>query len=758
MRSIVRTLLLCTLALISCTKEKKDRAAPVVTAFAVPAATPTLTTPITALTATDDVAVTGYLVTESATPPSASDPGWSATPPRSFTLAGRGPRTLHAWAKDAAGHVSAAATASVDATARVTVLFTTDEHSHLFATPEVDDFPLASAAGSGALVGGVARRATLLEAERAAAAGRAADTLTVSSGDFSQGTLASAAFLAFAPDLAVMKKLGYDAVALGNHEFDLGPAALAAAIGAAGANLPPLVLTNAFFDAASAADDALASLYGPTKAIAPSRVLQVPSGLKVGVVAVMGVGAGTDAAASAPLGFWDPAAGTSAAARFASIILNVQQAVTALRLQGVDAVIALGHGGIGATPDVLGEDELLAANVTGIDLVVSGHTHLSTPAPRLVQDPAGRSVPVVQAKAYGEEVGRVELVFDGGSRPALDPARTAFLRVDDRILATANPAILGVLDATMAYLEAGAGAGPSFLERALTHVEGTPVTDDPAFAGTLYFRPLCHTSFDVVGLGTGETNGMNLDTDAMLAAARGAGPTIAALQSRGSIRADLQVGATGRLTFADVYDVVPLGGDPTVVVTGGPAAVAAALTEVPGYPLVRFWLSTAELRAALEASLLMSTRDPDYFLGPSGLAVQYDPTRAPFDPAAPLGPGWVTRVATVDEAGAETGVLYDVAQAGVLGTHFLGDPTALQPVAATYYVASFAQLAGVTLRDSLGAPTTPAAAILRRGDGSAVKDHESLAAFIRDQCAANGGELPARYGGVVPRRMVPTAP
>jgi 2',3'-cyclic-nucleotide 2'-phosphodiesterase (5'-nucleotidase family) len=469
----------------------------------------------------------------------------------------------------------------------------------------------------------------------------------------------------------------------------------------------------------------------------------------------MGIGAATAAAASTPLSFWDPAAlPTVPTARFDSIVVRVQQAVTALRDQDkVHAVVVLGHGGIGLTPQTPGDDELLAASVTGIDLVVSGHTHLSTPAPRLVQDPEGRSVPVVQARAYGEEVGRVALVFDGVARPVLDSSRTAFLPVDDRILPTADAAVRGVLDATLAYLEAGAGT--SFLERALGHVEGSTVAHDPAFLGSLYFRPLCHTSFDVLGLGTGETNGMNLDTDAMLEAARFVGTTVAALQNRGSIRADLSVGRTGSITFADVYDVVPLGADPTVVVTGSPAAQAAALTQIPGYPLVRYWLTTAELRAALEASLLMATRDPDYFVGPSGLAVAYDPARAPFDLSAPLGPGWITRIATVDGVGTETGVLYDVAQAGLGGTHFLVDPAAPQPVVATYYVASFAQLAGVTLRNAAGAAITPAAAILRRGDGSAVKDHEALAKYVKDQCAANGGELPTRYGGAVPRRMVP---
>jgi hypothetical protein len=301
----------------------------------------------------------------------------------------------------------------------------------------------------------------------------------------------------------------------------------------------------------------------------------------------------------------------------------------------------------------------------------------------------------------------------------------------------------------------GPGAPASFLERALTHVEGATVVDDPDVLGDLYFRSLCHTSFDVVGVGVGETNGMNLDTDAMLAAARGVGETVVALQNRGSIRSDLRVGQTGDVTFADVFDVVPLGGDPTVVVSSDPAAAAAVLPQLPGYPLARFFTSTVELRAALEVSLLQSMRDPDFFVGPGGLVVEYDVARAPFELASPLGPGWITRVAVVDGAGIETGILYDVSQDGTLGTHFIGDPTALQPVVSTFYVASFAQLAGVTLRNASGVPVTPAEAILRRPDGSAVKDHEALAKFIRGQCAANGGEMPARYGASVPRRMLP---
>src|SRR4051794_20309128 len=52
----------------------------------------------------------------------------------------------------------------------VVVLFTSDEHSHLFAfSPEVDDYPLATSKGTGKLLGGVPRRATVIARERKAA-------------------------------------------------------------------------------------------------------------------------------------------------------------------------------------------------------------------------------------------------------------------------------------------------------------------------------------------------------------------------------------------------------------------------------------------------------------------------------------------------------------------------------------------------------------------------------------------------------------
>jgi hypothetical protein len=90
-----------------------DTTAPKVELFSIPSAATSLTVSITGFTATDGVGVTGYMVTESSTAPLATSTGWSATAPTSYTFTSAGTKTLYAWAKDAAGNVSASKSASV---------------------------------------------------------------------------------------------------------------------------------------------------------------------------------------------------------------------------------------------------------------------------------------------------------------------------------------------------------------------------------------------------------------------------------------------------------------------------------------------------------------------------------------------------------------------------------------------------------------------------------------------------------------------
>ena len=90
-----------------------DLTLPIVTSFTIPSTSTSLTVSVSSFTATDNNAVTGYLLTESSSSPLSSDGGWSGTAPTSYTFTSQGAKTLYAWVKDAAGNVSASMSGSV---------------------------------------------------------------------------------------------------------------------------------------------------------------------------------------------------------------------------------------------------------------------------------------------------------------------------------------------------------------------------------------------------------------------------------------------------------------------------------------------------------------------------------------------------------------------------------------------------------------------------------------------------------------------
>jgi CSLREA domain-containing protein len=101
--------------------EYADASIPTVTAFTVTSLTNSLTIPIMAFTASDDATLTGYMVTETSTPPPAGAAGWTASAPTTYTVGSAGSYTLYPWVKDAVGNVSAvygsSASVTVDKTA-----------------------------------------------------------------------------------------------------------------------------------------------------------------------------------------------------------------------------------------------------------------------------------------------------------------------------------------------------------------------------------------------------------------------------------------------------------------------------------------------------------------------------------------------------------------------------------------------------------------------------------------------------------------
>ena len=83
-----------------------DNTPPVISAFSVPTTSSSLTIPISTFKATDNIGVTGYLLTETASNPLTGTEGWTALVPSDYVFPSAGSKTLYAWVKDAAGNVN----------------------------------------------------------------------------------------------------------------------------------------------------------------------------------------------------------------------------------------------------------------------------------------------------------------------------------------------------------------------------------------------------------------------------------------------------------------------------------------------------------------------------------------------------------------------------------------------------------------------------------------------------------------------------
>ena len=264
---------------------------------------------------------------------------------------------------------------------RITVIYMNDFHSR---HEPVDARALACRPGAPAAdcLGGAAHLATAIRRIRAdaAAAGRA--VLLLDAGDQFQGSLFYTAWHGDA-ELAVMHELGTEAMAVGNHEFDNGPANLARFVRAA--RFPVL---SANVDASR--EPALAGLLRPW-------TMLHKDGLAIAVVGLTTLETPVGSSPGANVRFDDPAAALAREAAQARAI-------------GASFVIALSHLGVA-------EDRALAGTVPGVDLILGGHSHTllsdserggAGPAHQAITGPAGTSL-VLQAACFGRYVGRLDL-------------------------------------------------------------------------------------------------------------------------------------------------------------------------------------------------------------------------------------------------------------------------------------------------------------------------------------------------------------
>jgi len=459
---------------------------------------------------------------------------------------------------------------------RLTLLHTNDLHSHLLgAAPNLAYSP--ATLNDDTTRGGFARIASVIRDVRQ---NSPHPVLVVDAGDFMMGSLFHLLSREHAYELRLLSMMGYDALTLGNHEFDLKPAGLARILNSAEryGRLPAVVAANLVFSP-GAEDDALEELYSAGR-INPYRVLE-RGGLRIGIFGLMG----KDAAEVAP--FADPVT-------FSDPLESARKWVRKLREdEKVDLVICLSHGGLNPDPD-RSEDEILAREVDGIDVIVSGHTHSRLKRPLTVNDTI-----IVQAWEYGKEIGILELALQAGD---VKLAAYTSRPIDDTIVGDAD--ITRDITAFQSELRQG-------------------VLNE---MGLGFDQVIATTDFDLT-ITTGESNLGNLITDAIrwdvnrhLGASTAASPGVAVgVISNGVIRDPIVRGINGKVAVCDVFRAIPLG-------------IGFDAEQTMGYPLIALYLYPAELKKAMEIlTSIYPLKGSDYYLQVSGLRVTHNPKRMLFD-------------------------------------------------------------------------------------------------------------------------------
>ncbi len=363
--------------------------------------------------------------------------------------------------------------------------------------------------------GGVARVATALAAERIAAEAQGRTVLLLDAGDQFQGSLFYTAWKGDV-ELAVMHALGTEAMAVGNHEFDSGPANLARFVAAA--KFPVL---SANVDAS--AEPNLAGKLQP-------HVMIEKAGLKIGIVGLTTLEA-VSGSSPGPLVKFNPPGPVLAAS------------AAALKAQGADLVIALSHLGVAL-------DVALAGTVPGVDVFVGGHSHtlLSDrepgalgPAHQAVLGAAGVAV-VVQAACFGRYIGRLDLDLDADGRPVAYGGDVRHVGLD----LPEEPKVAAIVAAYAAQLD--------LVRKRVIGQTAAPI--------------------DNAACRNGECPLGNFITDAMLATVHGAD---IAILNAGGIRTGLP---GGTITMGDVLTMLPFSNTVATVTLTGADVVAALANGV----------------------------------------------------------------------------------------------------------------------------------------------------------------------------------
>lgn len=589
--------------------------------------------------------------------------------------------------------VGAVAEGCIQETNVTTILFTHDLHSHF----------LPQSTAEGGESGGYARLKTVIDGERA----MNPDALLVDGGDFSIGSLIQTLYTTQAAELRTMGAMGYDAVTIGNHEFDHKGTGFAEMLNSAKAAQQAAV-ELLLVDARPLEDmDAYKERFGPVTPVLPTllEANYAPAddnpdrafirsamenygvtdcmtlergGVTYGLFGLMGV----DSDECAPTSGFTRTDAAKAAKR----------CVETLKGEGAEIIVCLSHSGTGDSL-ASSEDEELAKAVDGIDVIVSGHTHSTLAEPLVVNDTY-----IVSSGPYCQNLGSLTFSWDDGGEKRLLDYR--LIPIDETV--AENPEIAGLVEQWKDMV------GETYLAR----------------YGLTYDEVLTRSDYDLntPASAVQENNGLGtlvsdafLWADCTLNAAYADSPHTVSVTADGVLRASLPA---GDLTVAMAFDVLPMG---------------VGEDGTSGFPLVAVYLTGKELKAAMEVDASVTPIMPAAQLYMSGAKYAFNTKRMFFNRVYDAA---LTDV-TFDESG--TGNAYEI------------DDNALYRVVTGMYSA---QMLGTVKSKSMGllslepkqANGTPvtdfADCILYDANGNELKEWYALAAYL-EQFGEDG--LPDRY-------------
>ena len=370
---------------------------------------------------------------------------------------------------------------------------------------------------------GVARFASQMKQMQDAAADAGAGVITLTSGDnflASQELNVSLAREGALYDSVALSGL-YDAMALGNHDFDLGPEVTARFV----EGFDPAVTflsANADFSA-----EPLLQALVDTGVLAASTVVET-GGEQVGVIGAV-----------TPL---LPNISSPRNVVISDVLAAVQAQVTSLSADGVNKIILVSH------LQGVSEEIALVADLAGVDVVIAGggddllrndgdtcmpDEPAAGPYPLLVADSTGTDVPVITAPGGYRCIGELTAVFDGDGSIVSHSGRSVGVGSDVTPDAAIQSSVIEPMAAAAAEINAD--------------VIGTSEVD-------LDGRR--------VSVRTGSSNQGNLHADALRATAAnlaedfGTPAPDAAIQNGGGIRNDAVIPA-GQVTVGDTWDIAP---------------------------------------------------------------------------------------------------------------------------------------------------------------------------------------------------------